>query len=442
MKNAGLRIYMYAISNLAVMFAAYFTLAAAAADSRDSGLILLLFAVLSFGQRMAFGTLADRVNDLRPLMLLGMFLTAWGAFFFGAPVAGAALAGAGSALFAPCAVVGAIRSCPGHTGAMGVFIFMGLIGAGAGAAVGLSPDRVSPPLVVLFLLVCMVSVWITGPGAAVGEKAQAQKREPRRMGVWSSLLSFLSIAIIAYILTMMAFTPIGQLSHLNLLGKAAPLAAGAVFGGLIARKLCWNVVCPVFIAAGGLLLGFGESAFPYWLGLFALSAALPPILCAGIRALPGCVGLGYGFMVFGAAAGLAAAVITDMGLIDALHPAAAAFAPALITLLAYPAIKGGQAPGAGLAGQEESIAREGTGASRQDIAREAGTLAEADALEQEVILLGPAAGAHDGEELSGSLDEGSLDALRLKSTDLPNGVQGPDPSGGNEAGEDGRYNGH
>lgn len=431
MKNAGLRMYMYAISNLAVMFAAYFTLAAAAADSRESGLILLLFAVLSFGQRMAFGTLADRLNDLRPLMLLGMFLTAWGALFFGAPVVGVVLAGAGAALFAPCAVVGAVRSRPGHTGSMGFFLFMGLIGAGAGAAVGLSPQRVSPPLVVLFLLVCMVSVWITGPGAAVGDKVQAHKWEPRRTGVWSSLLSFLSIAIISYILTMRAFTPMGQLSHLNLMGKVVPLAAGAFFGGVMARKLSWNVACPVFIAAGGLLLGFGEGAFPSWLGLFALSAALPPILCAGMRALPGSAGLGYGFMVFGAAAGIAAAVITDMGLIHALHPAAAAFAPALITLLAYPAFKGGQAPNAGLAKHEENSAREGTDESQHDSAQEAEALLEADAQKHEVILLGPAASAAGGEELSGSLDEGGLDALLTQSA----GVKDKEPGGGDEAGE-------
>ncbi len=286
MHAARPRLAAYAFSHFALDFVCFFTLFSGAAKGEHAALAILIYNALAFGLQAPFGALADRVDDARPMAVLGLGLVAVGAMAFSRLLLSTALLGLGNALFHVGGAVAVLRHCPGDARSAGIYVAPGALGVALGTLLA-ATGVFSPISCILLVLVCVLVILALGPGAAVGTVPKQTPLEPAPLGAGAVMLCLATIGIRSFA----GFA--ANLPGLLLLGGFAAFL-GKFLGGMFARKIPWNVLALLGAGIGGLALAFfGGSAFIY-VGVFFFNLAMPLTLAALMRSLPGRVGLGFG----------------------------------------------------------------------------------------------------------------------------------------------------
>ncbi len=280
------RLVVFACSHFAVDLCCFFSLYSGAAGSEHAALWVLVYNALAFGLQAPLGALADALDDVRPVAILGLGLVAVGAMARERFLIAILLLGAGNALFHAGGAVSVLRHRPGDALYAGIYVAPGALGVAAGILLAAS-GGLSSALCILLLLICVFLIIAVGPGAVRNTAVEVTPHEPLSLGAGAILLCLASIGVRSFA----GFS--AELPKLIFLGGLASFS-GKLFGGVFARKFNWNVLALLGVGIGGLMLAFFPGAKFIYIGVFLFNLAMPLTLSAVIKSLPGHTGFAFG----------------------------------------------------------------------------------------------------------------------------------------------------
>lgn len=309
---------------------------AAAGSPSQVGIAILLYNGLAFGCQPVAGLLIDRLRCLRPAAVGGLLSSgaALLALLAGAPpLAAAALAGLGSALYHAGGGGLALDGSSGHAGAVGLFVAPGVLGLAIGGWQATNP---AAPWAACALLAGLAAMLARLYRPRLRQSAPGVEQAGPHLG-WEGLEGAVLLLLLAVSLRSGAWTAYqvqftGSIRLLLLLAGSA--AAGKLLGGWVADRLGWRRWIFLALLCGSILLSAaGASLAALLAGVCLIQATTPVLLAAMGRAIPngpataaGLV-LGLGTLIGGlpALAGEASQFTRPVVLIPSLLLAAVAF---------------------------------------------------------------------------------------------------------------------
>ncbi len=291
MPRARSRLFTHAAAHFAVDFSCFFALWLSALRTEAAPLMILLYNTLAFALQAPLGALCDRLDDARPLTVLGCGLVAWGVLVCAFPLPSVLLLGLGNALFHVGGAVTSLRHCPGDAFSAGTYVAPGALGVAFGTLCGKGVFHCSLFFPVLLLLACVGFIWCCGAGAA---RACAAFRIPSPMehlGTGAVMLCLFSIGVRSF--AGFTVTTLSGAAAFVLLGAGASFL-GKFLGGVAARKVPWRVIGLLGVGIGGLMMAFFPASYATYAGVLLFNLAMPLTLCAVMAAMPENMGLGFG----------------------------------------------------------------------------------------------------------------------------------------------------
>lgn len=287
MRYPRARLFVCSLGHFAVDMACFFALFSGALKTADAALYVLIYNALAFALQAPFGAVADRLDDLRPMAVLGLGLAAWGVMARSHAAVSVALLGLGNALYHVAGAGLSLRPRPGDGLWSGFFVSTGALGVVSGI-LWASDASVTPMFVVFTVFIAILLILAAGRGENRCVKPQKAPMEVGGLGAFALTLLLLSIGI-------RSFTGFASVSPEGLLligGCAAFL--GKLTGGMLSRKLPWRVVGLVAAGTGGLMMAFFPGTWAVIAGSFILNMAMPVTLSAVMASLPGHMCFGFG----------------------------------------------------------------------------------------------------------------------------------------------------
>lgn len=290
MPNQNPRLAIHAITHFMIDFACIYALTIGALAHSGAAMFILLYNVLAFGLQAPLGAIADTVEDVRSITILGCGLVVWGVFFCRNPWVCIPLIGIGNALFHVGGATATLRHCPGNALRAGIYVAPGALGVALGTLVG-KANSMSPIVMVVLLSICLLMVNGAGPAANLQTQIFKTKNELPSLNTMPIMICLLSIGVRAFA-GFTAITPAGITYGFMIAAFAAFL--GKLLGGAFVRIMPWRVAAFIFVGAGGLIMALFSGSIAVYFGLFLFNMAMPLTLSAVMTSIPQKVGLGFG----------------------------------------------------------------------------------------------------------------------------------------------------
>lgn len=286
MKRRKAVLSIYSFSHFAVDMCCFFAIYSSVVKSPDAAYLILLYNALAFGLQAPFGALGDRLDDVRPLAVLGCGLVAFGVLANAFALLCTVLLGLGNALFHVGGALAALRDRPGDGLYAGIYVAPGALGTAAGL-LSVSSGALSASACLLLMLVCILIMLAAGPGPARGCAAVETAGRLPSLPAAAVLACIISIGIRSFA----GFS--AETTGLVLLGGICAFS-GKLLGGILSRKVRCDVLALTGVGIGGLLMAFFGGTGAVYLGIFLFNLAMPLTLSAVMVSLPGHEGLGFG----------------------------------------------------------------------------------------------------------------------------------------------------
>ncbi len=280
------RLFIYSFSHFAVDMCCFFAIYSSVVNSPDAAVLILLYNALAFGLQAPLGAFGDRLDDVRPLAVLGCGLVALGVMAKSLVLVCTVLIGLGNALFHVGGALASLRHRPGDALYAGIYVAPGALGTAAGL-LSASSSTLGAGSCLLLMLICVLLMLAAGPGPARGCETVSSPADLPSLPAFAVLLCILSIGIRSFA----GFS--ADTTGLVMLGGVCAFG-GKLLGGVFARKRRVDVLALAGVGVGGLMMAFFGGTGAVYAGILLFNLAMPLTLSAVMKSLPGHEGLGFG----------------------------------------------------------------------------------------------------------------------------------------------------
>lgn len=250
--------------------------------------VLLLYNFCAFALQLPFGILADRLNRNGIVAAAGMLLTAFSYTCVSIPLASAALAGCGNALFHVGGGIEILNRSVHKAFRLGIFVAPGALGLFLGSKIGEGALSLWPFPAILTMAAIPLLFTEYKPS---GNSAPQLSLHP-------ALFALLGVVILrSYLGFCMVFR--WNTTPLTALAMVLALVLGKAAGGLLLDRLGYLTTSLCSLLAAACLLLMPHRIITGILGVFFFQMTMPVTLWAAARSCGGAKGFSFGLLTFG-----------------------------------------------------------------------------------------------------------------------------------------------
>ena len=294
-------ICIYSAAHFFIDFACAYLMFRAIAASTDGYVCVFIYNFLAFAAQMPLGILADVYDKNHMFAAVGCVLTAAAYGLSVSPVAAAAVAGVGNAMFHIGGGLDILNISKSKAGALGIFVSPGAFGVYLGTVLG--RGRIKLAIFIIAALIAAAAL-ILANRRARGDACP--RNAPFSLETGSSHRGV--PAIICFFLVVCARSFAGLAFNFPWKGAGAgywgialifAVVLGKASGGLLADRLGAAKVAPVSLALATLLFTYSALPAAGVLAMFFFNMTMPVTLWAMAKTFPRAKGFSFGLLSFG-----------------------------------------------------------------------------------------------------------------------------------------------